>query len=74
MYSLYRLNANELDSNFIEGLKQIFKDKEIEIIIQEYDETEYLLSSSANKHRLLTAIENVNKRENLVVVSEEDLA
>ncbi len=73
MYSTYRLNSNELDSHFIEAVKKLFKDKEIEIVVYETDETEYLLKSEANRKRLLEAIENVNRNINLVEVNLEDL-
>ena len=33
MKSSCRLKANELDKNFIAGLKEIYKEKDIEIII-----------------------------------------
>lgn len=73
MQTTYRLNVNELDENFLEGLKTTFKDKEIEIIVSEVDETEYLLKSPANKKRLLQAIENVNNNTNLVEMELENL-
>jgi hypothetical protein len=49
MYSIYRLNANDLDVEFVEGLKTLFKDKEIEIAVYEVDETDYLTRSEAKK-------------------------
>ena len=73
MYSIYRLNANELDVEFIEGLKTLFKDKEIEIAVYEVDETDYLTRSEANKKRLLAAIKNVEQKSNLVEVNVADL-
>lgn len=73
MQSIYRLKANELNENFLEGLKITFKDKEIEIIISEIDETDYLFKSEANKQRLLQAVENVKQRKNLVEVNLENL-
>jgi antitoxin YefM len=33
MHISYRLNANELDKNFLESLKAAFQDKEIEIVV-----------------------------------------
>ncbi|MEG4506644.1 hypothetical protein QUA81_03435 [Microcoleus sp. F6_B4] len=45
MSTVYRLKASELDRNFLEQIKAIFGDKEIEIIVSECDETEYLLKS-----------------------------
>ncbi|NJN95868.1 MAG: hypothetical protein HC875_18060 [Anaerolineales bacterium] len=73
MYSIYRLNANELDAEFVEGLKTLFKDKEIEIAVYEIDETDYLTRSEANKKRLVAAINNVEQRAKLVEVNLADL-
>lgn len=73
MQSIYRLKANELNDNFLEGLKTTFKDKDIEIIVSELDETEYLFRSEANKEKLLQAVENVKQRKNLIEVNLDDL-
>ncbi len=73
MQNIYRLKASELDHHFLEGLKATFQDKEIEIIVYEVNETDYLLKSEGNKNRLLKAIENVNSGTNLVEASIEDL-
>lgn len=73
MHTTYRLNANELDESFLEGLKSTFKGREIEIVVSEVDEIAYLRQSEANRKRLLTAIENVEKGTNLVEVSLESL-
>ncbi|MCB9077834.1 MAG: hypothetical protein H6631_09600 [Anaerolineaceae bacterium] len=72
MYTTYRLQANELDQNFIDALKMLFKDKEIEIIVSEVDETAYLFQSEANKARLLQAVQNISNQENLVTVTLDD--
>ncbi len=73
MYSLYRLNADELNTDFIESLQRLFPHKAIEIAVCEaadtqFDETAYLLSDPANRARLLEAIDNVNQQRNLVSV------
>ena len=73
MQSSYRLKANDLDEKFIAGLKETYKDKDIEIIIYEVDETEYLLKSEANKQRLLEAKANIENKKNLVEVNLEEL-
>ncbi len=73
MQTIYRLKASELDNNFLEGLKATFGDKNIEIIVYEVNETDYLLKSDVNKDRLLKAIENVNHKTNLVELSLETL-
>lgn len=73
MHTTYHLNANELDEKFIESLKALFRDKDIEIVVSEVDETAYLLRTEANKERLLKAVANVEKGENLVEVKIGDL-
>jgi antitoxin YefM len=73
MYTVYHLKADELDNQFLEALKTLFKDKTIEIVVTEVDETAYLLHSDANRERLLQAIENVNNGENLVKVELDTL-
>jgi antitoxin YefM len=73
MQSSYRLKANELDEKFIAGLKETYKDKDIEIIIYEVNETEYLLQSDVNRQRLMQAKTNIDNKTNLVEVDLEDL-
>lgn len=73
MNTVYRLNANELDEKFVKSLRALFKDKDIEIIVNEVDETAYLLQSKANRERLLKAVENVEKGENLIETRIGDL-
>lgn len=67
METTYRLNADELDNKFIDNLKSIFKNKEIEIVVSEVDETEYLLRSTANKEHLLDAINDVENNKRIIV-------
>ena len=74
MQTAYRLNANELGQNFLEGLKATFRDQEIEIVVSGVDETAYLLASDENRARLLQAVENVRQRSlTLVEVKLDDL-
>ncbi len=63
----------ELNSQFIESLKTLFANKEIEIIITELDETTYLLGTEANRKRLLEATEAVKYDENRVELDPEYL-
>jgi len=37
MYTIYRLNADELNADFIESLQKLFKHKQIEISVCEAD-------------------------------------
>lgn len=69
MTAIYRLNANEIDAKFLDEIKAKFGDKQIEIVVSELDETEYLLSSKINKEKLMAAIEDVNNGQNLIEVN-----
>lgn len=71
MQTIYRLNAGELNAGIIESIKAQFGDREIEIKVTEADETDYLLSSPANRERLLAAIDRVESGEELVIPDQE---
>ncbi len=74
MQSTYRVKADELTHDFLEALKAAYRDREIEITVQEVsDETEYLLRSEANRRHLLKAINNAEDRANRVEVPLESL-
>ncbi|WP_295612594.1 hypothetical protein [uncultured Lamprocystis sp.] len=66
MYTTYRLKTEELDADFLDSLRVLFKNKTIEIAVCEAepdadDETAYLLRSPDNRKRLMEAIENVRQ-------------
>ncbi len=69
MVTVYRLNVNELNDQFIASLQALFKDKEVEITVSAVDETEYLLQSEPNRKRLMEAIASIEAGANLVEVS-----
>jgi retron-type reverse transcriptase len=75
MVSTFQINESELDNNFVKALKTLFKNRNITLTIEadEVDTTEYLLSNSVNKERLLKSVENVKKRKNLVKVDLDSL-
>jgi antitoxin YefM len=66
MYTIYRLNADELDSKFLESLKSAFGNKQIEIAVSEADETDYLLRAPANREHLQHALADAAAGRNLV--------
>lgn len=72
MLTTYRLKTDEINENFIDSIKKLFENKEIEILIYDVDETDYLLKSIANKNHLLNAVQNVANNQNLVEVKLEN--
>ena len=50
----------------IDKLKVLFKNKRIELIISESDDTSYLLSSPKNKEILLNSIKNIENNDKVV--------
>jgi antitoxin YefM len=71
METIYQLNADDLNEDFLEGLKASFKHKEIEIVVSERDETAYLLRSPANRSQLIEAVADVGQNRNLVTPDQE---
>lgn len=67
MQTIYQINADELDENFLDSVKAQFKHKEIEIVVFERDETAYLLRSPANRNYLLRAVKDIEENRNIVV-------
>jgi len=75
LVSTFQINEAELDNNFVKALKSMFKNRNLTLTIEveEMDTTEYLLSNTANKERLLKAVENAKQRKNLVNIDLEQL-
>lgn len=74
MQSTYRVRADELTDSFVKALQVAYKDKEIEIIVSDIvDDTDYLLSSEANRAQLLDAIKDIESGDNLVSFSLDNL-
>jgi len=67
MQANFVLDSNELDYNLIDKLKEIFKNKRIELTVTESDDTDYLFTSDRNKEILLNSIANIEKNENIVI-------
>lgn len=62
MQSTFTLRKDELNMDFLKGLKKMFSGKILNITVSdnktdEQDETEYLLSNPETKARLLKSIE-----------------
>ena len=73
MQTIFRLNTDELDEQFLASVRATFPHKEIEIAVAEVDETAHLLRSEANRERLLRALADVEAGRNLVTVPASQL-
>src|SRR5438105_3008509 len=71
MFAVYRISADELDAQFLESLKKTFAHKEIEITVNEADETDYLLRSPPNRERLLRAVQDIEQNRNIIVPGQQ---
>ena len=68
------VKLNDLDSSLIEKLRSVFKnDNVVEINISDsLDETEYLMSTPANRESLEKSLEQLKRRE-LISISADEL-
>jgi antitoxin YefM len=73
MVTVYRMNVNELNEQFITSLQALFKDTEVEITVTAIDETAYLLQSEPNRKRLMEAIANIENGIDLIDASADIL-
>ena len=73
METVFKLKAKDLDKSFIDSVRNLFKDHEIEISIKQVqDETDYLLNSPENKRDLLEAINDIKKNKNLIRLTAQE--
>ena len=74
MTATYSISRDELNADFIEAIKRTFKTEKVLIQIDEVmDETEYLLSTPANKDFLEKSILQVKNGEVLKLDIEDYL-
>ena len=74
MVATYRLKTDEITENFFRNIRENYRNKEIEITIQEVeDETEYLLKSEANRQHLLRGIDEIRSGAPLQTMTVEQL-
>ncbi|WP_037302440.1 hypothetical protein [Runella limosa] len=68
MTTTIELRAEELDYQFFKGLKSMYKNRKIRLTIDsEMDETDYLLSTPANRNALEKSLEEARKGEKIVI-------
>ena len=52
MVTTYKLNTRDLEETFINSIRTTYPDKIVEIQVREQDETEFLLSTPANREHM----------------------
>ena len=74
MTATYRLKAEEVTENLLKSIQDNYRNKEIEIIVQEVeDETEYLSKSEANRQHLLQGIAEIKDGVPLQTMTTEEI-
>ena len=72
MKTSFRLNEKELTDDIINIIRTAFKNKDIEITVSDFlDETEYLLSTDANKKHLQKSIADIENGEGTIFTLNE---
>ncbi len=70
MQTTYRVRPEELTDELLKAIKATYKDREIEITVTDIvDDTDYLLSSEANRNHLLASIAQIESGSGLVTMS-----
>ena len=62
MTATYQLSLDELQPSFVDQLKQMHQNGQVKVtveVLEEHDETEFLLRNPKNRERLMEAIKNV---------------
>jgi hypothetical protein len=74
MYTTFHLDTtSELNADFLKAIKTLFKNQRISVTVEaEMDETEYLMSSEANRLFLEKSMNQIKNGE-IVKVKFEDL-
>jgi hypothetical protein len=75
MSTTFQLNESELNSQFLDGLKLLFKNQYLTFTVEAepLDTTQHLMSNSMNRERLLESVRNINNETNLTEISIDEL-
>lgn len=77
MTATYKVDVDdELSVDILQSIKEAFKGKTVDIVVTEsidevMDETEYLLSSQANKESLMKSIKEIEEGKGITFTIEE---
>ncbi len=72
MTATYTLPAEEITIDILQSIKEAFKGKTVDIVVSEtMDETEYLLSSPANRESLMRSMKELEEGKGSTFTIEE---
>lgn len=72
MTATYHLTLDELNPEFVDRLKQMFSAGQVTIMVENHDETDYLLSDPANKAQLMRSMQQAEEGK-LINVDFDDI-
>jgi hypothetical protein len=72
MTATYQIQPHELNQ-FIESLRKSFKGRSLKIVVEEIDETTYLLSDKIRAERLKKAVQNVRTNTDVKTLTFDEL-
>lgn len=72
MTATYQIQPHELNQ-FIDSLRKSFRGSSLKIIVEEMDETTYLMSDANRANRLEKAIKNVRSNTNVKNLTFDEL-
>ncbi len=74
MTATFRLEASELNENFLEKLRAMFRDREVELIVHDVEsESDYPFDNPVQAKFLRESLDRVERGEDLVSVSLDEL-
>ena len=73
METTIKINTDMLTMEIMEGIKKMFPHKTVEIIIQQSDDTDYILSNPAYTLELQNRIEEYERKQQTIVMKPNDL-
>lgn len=73
METTIRINTDLLSTDIIEGIKRMFPHKTVDIIIQEADETDFILNRPEFAKELEKRISGYEKRKKVIKVKSQEL-
>lgn len=73
METTIRINTDQLNIDILEGIKKMFPHKTVDIIIQDTDDTDYIMSNPAYSRELQERIDSYNLKKEVIRPKPDEL-